>query len=47
VKVHEFELPVPSVAAQSTVVTPIGKTLPDGGEQLKLAMPHGSAAPAM
>jgi hypothetical protein len=46
-KVQEFALPVPSVARQVTVVTPGGNVLPDGGVQTKLAMPHGSEAPAL
>ena len=46
-KLHEFALPTESVAAQVTVVMPIGKVLPDGGEHSKLLSPQGSAAPAM
>jgi hypothetical protein len=44
--VHEFGLPDPSTAWQVTVVAPTGNVPPDGGEQSKLAMPHGSDAPA-
>jgi hypothetical protein len=46
-KLHEFELPTVSIAVQVTVVTPTGKMLPDGGEQLKLSRPHASKALAM
>src|SRR5262245_15958374 len=45
VKLHEFVLPPPSTAVQTTVVTPFEKVLPDGGEQLKLARPQSSRAP--
>jgi hypothetical protein len=45
VKVHEFVFAPPSTAVQTTVVKPMGKVLPEGGEQLKLDKPHASAAP--
>jgi hypothetical protein len=32
-KLQEPELPLPSIALQVTVVTPLGKTVPGGGSQ--------------
>src|SRR6266436_1273974 len=42
VKLHEFELPVLSVALQRTVVAPTGNVPPPGGAQLNEPIPHGS-----
>jgi len=47
VKVHPLELPTESVDLQRTVVAPIGKVLPEFGEQSKVAMPQGSEAAAV
>ena len=38
------EFPAVSVAVQDTVVDPIGKTLPEAGEQLTVAASSGSLA---
>ena len=44
VKLQVFVFPLTSDAVQTTVVTPIGKVLPEGGEHEKLLIPHTSLA---
>src|SRR2546427_2009230 len=47
VKLHELELPTVSVAVQTTMFVPTGKTLPEGGAQANPERPQASVAAAI